>query len=124
MRRILGSLVCVIVIGLLPAAQANAGWVIEQVVRSRPGAPVGGGDQDRQVLTMSADRIKTTTLDRTGEPTSAWITDLAAQTLTSVDYDRRTVATGPCGNSPSRCRAPCRPWGARWPRPWNRCRRP
>jgi hypothetical protein len=94
MRRILGSLVCVIVIGLLPAAEANAGWVIEQVVRSRPGAPTGGGDQDRQVLMMSADRIKTTTLDRTGKPTSAWIMDLAAQTLTSVDYDRRTVATG------------------------------
>lgn len=94
MRRILGSLVCVIVIGLLPAAEANAGWVIEQVVRSRPGAPTGGGDQDRQVLTMSANRMKTTMLDRSGKPAQAWIMDLDAQTLTSVDYERRTAATG------------------------------
>jgi hypothetical protein len=88
MRRILGSLVCAIVIGVLPAAEANAGWVLEQVVRSR------AGGQDRQVLTLSANRMKTTMLDRSGKPAQTWIMDLDAQTLTSVDYERRTAATG------------------------------
>ena len=94
MRPLMRSLICLILLGLLPAVEANAGWVIEEVVRSRAGAPPGGGDQDRQVLTMSANRIKTMSLDRTGKPTAAWIMDLEAQTITSVDYEQRTVATG------------------------------
>jgi len=94
MRPVMRSLISLVVLGLLPAVEASAGWVIEEVVRSRAGAPVAGGGQDRQVSIMSANRMKTTTLDRTGKPMQAWIMDLEAQTLTSVDYEQQTVATG------------------------------
>ena len=89
MKPIPQVLACLVFLGLLPAMDASAGWVIEQVVR-----PGGGGDQDRQVLTISANRMKATTLDRAGKPAAAWITDLEAQTLTTVDYEKRTAATG------------------------------
>jgi hypothetical protein len=81
-------------LALLPAPEASAGWVIEQVVRSRAGAAAGGGETDRQILTLSANRMKTTMLDKGGKPTAAWIMDLEAQTLTSVDYEQRSAATG------------------------------
>jgi hypothetical protein len=87
MRLVLRSLACLVLLGLLPAADAGAGWVIEQMARSTR-------EPDRQVLTFSANRMKTTMLDKGGKPTAAWIMDLEAQTLTSVDYERRTVATG------------------------------
>jgi len=87
MRLVLRSLACLVLLGFLPAADAGAGWVIEQVARSTR-------EPDRQVLTFSANRMKTTMLDKGGKPTAAWIMDLEAQTLTSVDYERRTVATG------------------------------
>lgn len=92
MRQILRSLVCLTLLGLLPAAGASAGWVIEEVVRA--GAADRGADGDRRVLAMSANRMKTTMLDRTGKPAQASIMDLEAQTLTMVDYAQRTVATG------------------------------
>lgn len=85
---------CLVVLGLLPAVEVSAGWVIEEVVRSRTGGPVAGGGQDRQLTIMSANRMKTTMLDQTGKMTAAWIMDLEAQTLTSVDYEQQTVATG------------------------------
>jgi hypothetical protein len=38
--------------------------------------------------------MKTVVLDRSGKPAAAWIMDLEAQSLTSVDYEQRTVTTG------------------------------
>lgn len=92
MKPILRSLICLSVLALLPAGHAEAGWVIEEVVRASTGAT--GGGQERQVLTLSANRMKTTTLDRTGQPMAAFILDLEAQTVTSVEYAQRTAATG------------------------------
>lgn len=94
MRPDVWILICAIAIGLLPIAEANAGWLIEQVIRSSARTPISDGGQDRQVLSMSDNRMKQTTLNRAGKPTAAWIMDLDAQTLTSVDYERQTVATG------------------------------
>ena len=94
MRLVSRSLACLMLLALLPAPEASAGWVIEQVVRSRAGAAAGGGETDRQILTLSANRMKTTMLDKGGKPTAAWIMDLEAQTLTSVDYEQRSAATG------------------------------
>ncbi len=94
MRSVLRPLACLFLVALFPAAEASAGWVIEQVVRSGSGAAPGARESDRQILTMSANRMKTTMLDRAGKPTAAWIMDLEAQTLTSVDYEHRTAATG------------------------------
>ena len=94
MRLVARSLACLMLLALLPAPEASAGWVIEQVVRSRAGAAAGGGETDRQILTLSANRMKTTMLDKGGKPTAAWIMDLEAQTLTSVDYEQRSAATG------------------------------
>lgn len=93
MKRVVPSLGGLVLLGLFAAGEVNAGWVIEQVVRSRAGA-AGGGDTDRQVLILSANRMKTTMLDNGGKPTAAWIMDLEAQTLTSVDYQQRSAATG------------------------------
>lgn len=90
MLPVVRSLSCLMLLGLVLAAEAGAGWMIEEVVRSG----VGGGGPDRQVILMSANRMKTTMVDRTGKPTAAWIMDLEAQTLTSVDYEQRSVATG------------------------------
>ncbi len=94
MRSVLRPLACLFLLAVFPAAEASAGWVIEQVVRSGSGAAPGARESDRQILTMSANRMKTTMLDRAGKPTAAWIMDLEAQTLTSVDYGHRTVAMG------------------------------
>ena len=94
MRSVVRSLACLILLAFFPTAEASAGWVIEQVVRSGGGAAPRPRESDRQVLTMSANRMKATMLDGAGKPTAVWIMDLEAQTLTSVDYEHRTVATG------------------------------
>ncbi|HYL80514.1 MAG TPA: hypothetical protein VEU07_06855 [Candidatus Acidoferrum sp.] len=94
MKRLLWILACVTPLGLFQAAPAGAGWIIEQVVRQGAGAPARTGEQQRQVLTISANRMKTVMLDRAGKAANAWIMDLDAQTLTSVDYAQRSVTTG------------------------------
>jgi hypothetical protein len=94
MRRFTWTLGCLVLLGFLLPAKAGAGWVIEQVIRSRAGAGAPGGQPDRHMLTMSANRMKTMIQDRAGKPTAAWMVDLDAQTITSVDYEQRVVSTG------------------------------
>jgi hypothetical protein len=94
MKRFFWILACVTLLGPIHAAPAGAGWIIEQVVRPGAGAPAKAGGQQLQVMTISANRMKTLMLDPAGKPAAAWIVDLDAQTLTSVDYDRRSVTTG------------------------------
>ncbi len=94
MKRLVGVLVCVALLGMLPAREAWAGWVIEQVIRSAAGGAGAAGDGDRQVLTLSSNRMKTVVMDRAGRPMVAWIMDLDAQTLTSVNYEQKSVTTG------------------------------
>jgi len=94
MKRVVLTLACVMLLALLPAGEAGAGWVIDQVMRSPAGAPGKGGGPDRQILTLSANRMKTVMLDQGGKPAAAWVVDLDAQTLISVDYAQRTVTTG------------------------------
>ena len=94
MRHVLCMLACVTLLGLAPAVPAGAAWIIEQVTRPGAGAGAKIGDQERQVLTIGANRMKTVMLDRAGKPTLAWIVDLDAQTMVSVDYQQRTVTAG------------------------------
>ena len=94
MTSVIQSLICLVLMGLLPAAEANAGWVVEHVTRSQGAPAAGTGRQDRQVFTMSNNRMKTAMVAATGKPESAFIVDLEAQTLSMVDYEKRTVATG------------------------------
>lgn len=94
MPRVLPMLACVTLLGLTPAAPAAAPWIIEQVSRPGPGQGARAGDQERQVLTIGANRMKTVILDRAGKPTLAWIVDLDAQTMVSVDYQQRTATAG------------------------------
>ena len=94
MQSAIRTVVCVIILAFLLTAQADAGWVIEQVTRSGGTAPPGNVGPDRQVVIMSANRMKTTSLDPSGKPTAAWIMDLEAQSLSRIDYQRQTVATG------------------------------
>lgn len=94
MKRLLRILACATLLGSLDVAPVRAGWIIEQVVRPGASAPAKAGEQQRQMLTISANRMKTVILDRAGKPSNAWIMDLDAQTLTSVDYAQRSVTTG------------------------------
>ncbi len=94
MKRLVGFLLCATLLGLFSAHEARAGWVIEQVVRSGAGAPGAAGDSDRQVITFNSDRMKSVVTGRTGKPVAAWIMDLDAQSITTVQYEQRTVTTG------------------------------
>ena len=94
MQSVIRTGVWAIILAFLLAAQANAGWVIEQVTRSGGTAPAGNVGPDRQVVTMSANRMKRTSVDPNGKPTTAWIMDLEARSLSRIDYQRQTVATG------------------------------
>jgi hypothetical protein len=67
-------------------AQASAGWVIEEAVKST-------GD-DRQQTFVQSNRMKTVLLDADGKPGIAFIVDLDAETITQVDYEQRTYVTG------------------------------
>ncbi len=89
MKPFVRSLVSLLVLGLLWTSGADAGWVIEDVMRSK-----GGGTQGRNVFVFSGNRIKTTSLDDAGKPTSLSIWDLDAETLTLVNHQDRTVQTG------------------------------
>ncbi len=66
--------------------QASAGWVIDQVLK-------GGGEGDRQQAVLQSNQMKTLMLDATGQPTSAFILDLNAETITQVDYRDRHYVT-------------------------------
>jgi hypothetical protein len=94
MKRLVGVLMCVALLGMLPARETWAGWVIEQMIRSGAGGAGAAGDGDRQALTLSSNRMKTVVMDRAGRPMVAWIMDLDAQTLTSVNYEQKSVTSG------------------------------
>ncbi|HWT78887.1 MAG TPA: hypothetical protein VN648_08785, partial [Candidatus Methylomirabilis sp.] len=72
MQSVIRTVVCVFILAFLLTTQANAGWVIEQVTRSGGTAPPDNVGPDRQVVTMSANRIKTTSVDPSRKPTAAW----------------------------------------------------
>jgi hypothetical protein len=59
MKRLLWILACVTLLGAIHAAPAGAGWIIKQVVRSSAGAPAKVGEQQLQMMTIGANRLKT-----------------------------------------------------------------
>lgn len=74
-------------LGLLGlTGEASAGWFIEQVVTN--------GDDGRQQVFVQSDRMKTLVLEPNGQPGSAFIVDLEAETITTVDYRERSYTTG------------------------------
>lgn len=64
------------------AGPASAGWVIEQVVK-------GAGEDSRQQILLQANRMKMVMFGEGGRPTTAFIWDLNAETITQVDYEQR-----------------------------------
>ncbi len=94
MKRLVGCLLCAVLLGLFSGHEARAGWVIEQVVRSKTAAPGTAGDSDRQVITFSSNRMKSVVLGRAGKPVAAWIMDLDGQTITTVQYEQKTITAG------------------------------
>ena len=66
--------------------QASAGWIIDQVVK-------GSGEGSRQQVVLQANRMKTLTFGKDGQPAEALILDLNAQTITQVDYRKRHYVT-------------------------------
>ena len=62
--------------------QVLAGWVIDQVVR-------GFGEGARQQVLLQGNKMKTLVLGEGGEPSTAYILDLNAETITQVDYKKR-----------------------------------
>jgi len=86
MRRFV--LTVIALLGTLPVwpGPAGAGWVIDEVV-------TGGGESGRQQVFLQSNRMKTV-LHREGQPASAVIVDLDAETITQVDYRDRWYVTG------------------------------
>jgi hypothetical protein len=79
--------VCSILVSVFAwTSQASAGWVIDQVVK-------GVGEGGRQQVMLQANRMKTLMLGADGEPVTAFILDLNAQTITQVDYVKRQYTT-------------------------------
>jgi len=70
------------------AAEASAGWFIEQVVR-------GAGADTRQQMLVQANMLKTVIHGDDGRPSFAFMLDLNAQTITQIDYHERRYVTGP-----------------------------
>ena len=66
--------------------QVSAGWVIDQVVK-------GGGEGGRQQVVLQTNRMKTLMLGSNGQPTSAFILDLNAETITQLNYEERNYVT-------------------------------
>jgi len=66
--------------------QASAGWVIDQVTK-------GAGEGARQQVVLQANRMKTLMLGADGEPITAFILDLNAQTITQVKYHEQQYVT-------------------------------
>lgn len=85
MRAIVRALALAVLLGW--AADASAGWVIDQTVK-------GGGDVRQQVV-VQQNRMKTLVLDPDGKPGAAFIVDLDSDTITQVDYGEKVYATTP-----------------------------
>ncbi len=67
-------------------SQVSAGWVIDQVIK-------GAGEGARQQVVLQANRMKTLMLGADGEPITAFIVDLNAQTITQVTYHEHQYVT-------------------------------
>ncbi len=68
------------------AGRAEAGWVIEQVLRSE------AGPGQMHVL-IQANKTKNVVVGPDGQPLMAFMVDLDAETVTQVDYQGRRYAT-------------------------------
>lgn len=62
--------------------QASAGWIIDQVMR-------GVGEGAKQQMVLQANRMKTVMVGIDGQPRTAFILDLNAETITQVDYKKQ-----------------------------------
>lgn len=95
MRRKYQVLMCLTMLGLLPIAKAEAGWMIEEEIHYRAGSSTGPLQALRNSLIISANRMKTTRLSWDENPLEALTIDLELQTLMTADYKRRMVVIGP-----------------------------
>ena len=68
------------------SGQASAGWVIDQVMK-------GGGGSGRHQVMLQANRMNTVMYGENGQPTVAFILDLNAQTITQVNYEKRSYTS-------------------------------
>jgi hypothetical protein len=68
------------------SGQASAGWVIDQVMK-------GGGESGKHQVMLQANRMNTVMYGENGKPTVAFILDLNAQTITQVNYEKRSYTS-------------------------------
>jgi hypothetical protein len=68
------------------SGQASAGWVIDQVMKA-------GGESGRHQVMLQANRMNTVMYGENGQPTVAFIVDLNAQTITQVNYEKRSYTS-------------------------------
>ena len=73
-------------VALAWTGQAAAGWVVEQAVK-------GAAETGRQQIVVQTNRMKSVTFGPDGQPVSAFIVDLNADTITQVDYQGRHYVT-------------------------------
>jgi hypothetical protein len=78
--------VSVVLVALATATPAQAGWVIDEIVRG------GSSERQSQRLFLQANQLKSVSLAG-GKPAQAMIMDLEGQTITHVDYERRVYMT-------------------------------
>jgi hypothetical protein len=78
---------CGVLLGIFTwAAESHAGWVIDQVMK-------GGGESGRHQVMLQANRMNTVMYGEKGQPTVAFILDLNAQTITQVNYEKRSYTS-------------------------------
>ena len=75
----------------LGAGPASAGWVIDEETKGIEGE---GRPPARHQAMLQANRMKRVMLGADGSPTHAFILDLDAETITTVDYKGRRYMSG------------------------------
>jgi hypothetical protein len=80
------SLTVTLLGALITSAPAEAGWILDQVVKGR------GADGAEQRLFLEATRLKVVNTEG-ARATQATVMDLDAQTITQIDYKERTYTS-------------------------------
>lgn len=84
MKYVWGVIVCLCGGLFVGAESALAGWVIDQVTK---------GSNERQQIIVQNNQVKISILDSNGKPEAVTLLDAEAQSLTIVDFQKRSYVT-------------------------------